>query len=237
VRAFAVHQAGDVLGRSRVSAEQAVVPEHPEIAAAGDGRGGRLRNLVFVHQPLDGRLGQETGQFVVFETGQRQVELVELQIGQFELEQLVVPARILMRAVVHQPVGAQLRRRQAMRDMHRHARHTEPLGRLVAGVADDDHHVLVDDDRLTPAELGQRGGDRGDSLLVAARVARIGHKLVDRRFDDVHGRSGAMGEGSDPAVAKPADALCRRNQCRFADALETKRPRPAASPSPRHADA
>lgn len=104
-------------------------------------------------------------------------------------------------------------------------------------MADDDHHVLVDDDRLTPAELGQRGGDRGDSLLVAPRVARIGHKLVDRRFDDFHGRSGAMGEGSDPAVAKPADVLGRQNRFRFADALETERPQPAASPSPRSADA
>jgi hypothetical protein len=46
-----------------------------------------------------------------------------------------------------------------------------------------------------------------------------------------------MGEGSDPAIAKPADVLGRENRFRFADALETKRPRPAASPSPRSADA
>jgi len=43
-------------------------------------------------------------------------------VTEFELEQFIVPFGVFVGAMVHQPVGTRLRRRQAFRDMHRHRR-------------------------------------------------------------------------------------------------------------------
>ena len=61
------------------------------------------------------------------------------------------------------------------------SRQPELARRLEPGVPGEDHHLLVDDDRLPPAELLQRGGHRRDGALVAARVAGVGDQLLDRR--------------------------------------------------------
>ena len=62
----------------------------------------------------------------------------------------------------------------------------ELAGRLEAGVPGEDHHLLVDDDGLPPAELLQRGGDGRDGALVPARVAGVGDELIEGEGNDVH---------------------------------------------------
>ena len=71
--------------------------------------------------------------------------------------------------------------------------------------------VLVDDDRLPPAELLQRGRHRRHRGRVLPRVAGIGDQPLERQVDDVHRRI-----RGDAGRAGP----------------ETKRPRRMAGPKP-----
>ena len=64
--------------------------------------------------------------------------------------------------VVGDAVRLDLRRRQVLGHMDGHFGQAQLLGRLPAGVADDDHVLLVDHDRLAEAELLQGRGHRGD---------------------------------------------------------------------------
>ncbi len=60
-------------------------------------------------------------------------------------------------------------------------------GRFQPRVPSENHHRLVHDDGLAPPEFLDRGRDRRDRLLVAARVTRIGNDLLERQVDNVHG--------------------------------------------------
>ena len=115
-----------------------------------------------------------------------EVEAVALQVAELEPEQRLVPLGVLARPVVHQPVGPGLRRREAAGDVHRRGREAELPRRLEAGVPGEDHHLLVDDDRLPPAELLQRGRHRRHRGCVLPRVAGIGDQPLERQVDDVH---------------------------------------------------
>ena len=71
--------------------------------------------------------------------------------------------------------------------MHRRGLEAELARRLQPCVPGQHDHRLVHDDGLTPAELLDRGRDRGDGLLVAPGIARIRDDLLKRQVDDVHG--------------------------------------------------
>ena len=58
--------------------------------------------------------------------------------------------------------------------MHRDGFHAEFLCGLPPRVADDDHAVTVEDDRLPEPELLNRHCDRIDSMIVLARVLLVG---------------------------------------------------------------
>ena len=53
-------------------------------------------------------------------------------------------------------------------------------------MAGDNHHRLVDDNRLAPAELVQRGCDGRDRARVAPRISVVRDELLDLKGDDVH---------------------------------------------------
>jgi hypothetical protein len=54
-------------------------------------------------------------------------------------------------------------------------------------MADDDHALLIDHDRLAKAELLDADGDRVHCGVVLARVARIGLDIVELPLLNVHG--------------------------------------------------
>ena len=93
------------------------------------------------------------------EAEQVQVEVACLQVGQLERQQVVVPVGQRRRLVVGDAVRLDLLRRQVLGDVDRHLRQAELLRRLVPRVADDDHAVRVDHDRLAEAELADAGRD------------------------------------------------------------------------------
>ena len=70
--------------------------------------------------------------------------------------------------------------------MHRRRGKAELSRRLEPGVPGEDHHLLVDDDRLAPAELLQRGRHRRHPGPVLPRVAGVGDQPLERQVDDVH---------------------------------------------------
>ena len=96
------------------------------------------------------------------------------KIVQFERQQVAVPLGKRGRLVVGDAVGLDLRRRQVRGDVDRDLLQAELLRRLPARVADDDHAVGVDDDRLPEAEFPDRRGDRVDSVVVDAGILGIG---------------------------------------------------------------
>jgi hypothetical protein len=53
-------------------------------------------------------------------------------------------------------------------------------------MADDDHVMLVNDDRLAEAELAERSGDRVDSLIVEPWVLLVGFDIRQRTKFDLH---------------------------------------------------
>jgi hypothetical protein len=77
-------------------------------------------------------------------------------------------------------------RRQAFGDVDWDLRQAELLGCLRARVADDDHAVLVHDNRLTPTELLQARGNGIDDLVIQRRVAVIRNDPLDGPKFDLH---------------------------------------------------
>ena len=71
--------------------------------------------------------------------------------------------------------------------MYRHAFKTQLLRRFEAGVADDDHTLVVDDDGLAEAELFQARRHRFHRVIVLPWVAGVGLDLVQGAKLNLHG--------------------------------------------------
>ena len=67
-----------------------------------------------------------------------------LQLRQCIAQQRLIPGRVLGNAVVGEPQGVPLRRRQVLQDDHRHLGDAERLRCLEPPMARDQHAVLVD---------------------------------------------------------------------------------------------
>src|SRR5262245_37757433 len=78
--------------------------------------------------------------------------------------------------------------------MDRHFVPSEFQRRLVTSVADDDDAVLVNHDRLTPAELAEGRGHGVHSGVVLTRVVLVGPDRIDRPHFDIHGKSPSLFE-------------------------------------------
>lgn len=169
--------------------------EQPEIAGLRDWlarRRGRLVGDVFValgffffaerrHQRF--KLG-------VGKSRQSEVEALAVQRMQFGREQILIPARVERELVAGNHVGTPLRRGQMPEHHHRHGIDSEPACRQQPAVAGDYHAFGVDQDRIGPAELDDRGGDLRDLVVrVRSGVARIGDQPVERPMLDRVGQS------------------------------------------------
>jgi RsiW-degrading membrane proteinase PrsW (M82 family) len=88
--------------------------------------------------------GQDLQQLVGIEAGQRQVEVVALEIRQLDAQHRVVPASVLGNAVVGDHQGSTLGRRQMVEHHHRHHIQTQLVGRRQAAMAGDDHAIAAD---------------------------------------------------------------------------------------------
>ena len=92
-----------------------------------------------------------------------------------------------MAAIVHEPVRADLGRRQFVGDVDRRLGPAELKRSQPAHVPDDDHAVLVDHDRLLPAVLLQRRRDFVDrALRDFARVFFVRQDFAQWADLDLH---------------------------------------------------
>ena len=81
--------------------------------------GGNLGCLVRIGQALDLLRAQQLVQLLGDEAGQRQVEIVELQVAELQPQKLIVPLGVLVGPVVHEAVGFGLGRGKPLRNVDR----------------------------------------------------------------------------------------------------------------------
>lgn len=75
--------------------------------------------------------------------------------------------------IVCQPECFDLLRRHIFGDMHRNLFKTEFFRSLEPGMAADDHHIRIDNDRRTPAEFLNAGGDGINGFAIPPRISLI----------------------------------------------------------------
>jgi hypothetical protein len=185
----AAQQAVDVFGPAAVAAEETVVPQQPEVARSGRRFVRRCRHGVRVGQPGRALRLEQLHQLVRREPGQAHLEVQLLQFGQFEGQAVVVPRGQLGGLVVGQPVGLQLGGGQARGDVDRHGLQAKLQGRLIRGMADDDHALFIDDARLAEAEFLNRRGDGLDGLVIVAGIVRVRPDGGEWALLELHGSS------------------------------------------------
>ena len=121
------------------------------------------------------------------ESRKTQIERKRAELGEFRTEKIEVPVRLLMTTIVHEPVRADLRRRQLVGGVNRRLGPAELKCRQPAHMPHDDHTVLVDHDRLLPPVLLQRRRDLVDrSLRDLARVFCVRQDFAQRADLDLH---------------------------------------------------
>lgn len=188
------HQALDVGQQGGVAAEEAMLAEDPQVPGT---RGALLRQggrVVRVSQTLARLPGQQLRELVGVEAGQIEIKAVELKITELELEKFIVPLGVLVRAVVHQPVGARLRGRQALGDMDRHRLKAQCLGGIEPGVPDDGQRSSESTGAWLP--VAETPGDRRFLDHPGNRRGRE-HQPVLRQPGATHDAAGARNRGSD----------------------------------------
>ena len=182
VRELAAEHPLDVGQHRGVAAQQAVVAQDPEVARLADRVLRRLRDLV---------LGLIARRLAV---GQRQqpLQLRGVEADQVEVEALVPShASSCASSASSQPacraswlsarIRPLLRLAEVLEPDHRHLGEPELPRREQPAVAGEDAAVLVDQDRVGPAELHHRRRDLIDlRLAVRARVALVRAQAVDR---------------------------------------------------------
>ena len=222
--ALARHQGGDHVGVGGVAADQAMRADGPDVARAGYRRGRNLRHVVGVVRRFVIRRfgfwffcgGQQVLQFTVLEAGECQLVSGLGQLGQFQRQHLLIPARIQRQPVVGNDVGALLHGGQVRQFDHRHLGHAQLVRRRQPPVSRDDAVVAIDQDRVRPAVLDNAGRDLGDLRFgVRARVAGVGDQRLDLAVLDVQWVQGfGFQKNKRSAVSaqpktKPADGRCR----------------------------
>jgi hypothetical protein len=123
---------------------------------------------------------EEPYPLVPIHAGRRHLHALLEERLQFRDELVVIPLRLLAGPVIGDPICLHLGRREIGGDVHGHAPESHLDGSQVAGIADDDREVGVDHDRLTPAELAERGDHLGHRAVVLARVIPVALDHADR---------------------------------------------------------
>ena len=224
VRELAAEHPLDVGQHRRVAAQQTMVAQDPEVARPADRLLGRLGDLVL--RLLARRLAigdrQQPLQLRGVEADQVEVEALVPQPSQLFRQQRVVPARLQGELVVCDQVRALLRLGEMLEPDHRHLGEAQLARREQPAVAGQDAGVLVDQDRVGPAELDHRGRDLIDlPLAVRARVALVRAQAVDRPQLD------PLGERDQPGALRCVGQL--RTSCDRCDGRD-RMPDPQQNP-------
>jgi hypothetical protein len=181
-RAF--HQALHIFATRRISAQQAVIAQDPQIAAASDRLLERLGNSIFLDKAFVRRLGilrKPRGDLLIGKPKHVQVELVLSQIDEQPAQQLFIPSRACNgELVVGDDQRPPLRLAQVIEHDHRHFAQAELARGHDARMTRDDHAVRANQDWIRPAELHDRGCNLRDLLLgMRTRIPGEGNQPVE----------------------------------------------------------
>ncbi|EXI93088.1 MAG: hypothetical protein AW12_00087 [Candidatus Accumulibacter sp. BA-94] len=131
------HQRGDHTGVGSITADQAVLPQGPDIAEARHGIGRNLGNVVGGIRFLllavvagIGVLGQQCLDLGGVESCQRQIEVGQLEVFEFQREHGVVPFRPGCRPIGQKPKCPDLGIGQFVGQDHGHCRQAQSARRL-----------------------------------------------------------------------------------------------------------
>ena len=146
------HQARDVCGLGRIATQQTMVTQEPEIAVLRGRLGWQLGNEVGVGL-ASGRAQKQGADLVWVEADDVDVVVKTDQLADLQREQVAIPGRLLVRAVIGQAIGLCLSGGEVTSDVYRDCLETQAPGGQQARVADHDHVLCTDHDRLAEAEL------------------------------------------------------------------------------------
>lgn len=174
-----------------------MLADHPEIAQARDWLAGRNRHVVgCVLAVIVGGLGLITErrhqrvELTFGEAGERKVEAVAVKRMQFGREQFLVPACVERELVVGDHVGSTLCGRQVIENDDRNRIEPELARRQQPAVAGNNTAPRVNQDRVGPTELDDRGRNLRDlSVVMRSGVTRVRAQPVERPMLDRVGQS------------------------------------------------
>ena len=130
--------------------------------------------------------GNQRRPFVFGKSGQFQIETGLMQFSQFEAQQVLVPFRILTNLVVGQDQRAALDVGEVCHWHDRHLDKPELACREQSSVAGDHVVAPVDQNRRTPTEFADAGGDlRHLGIRMLFRIARMRNQDVDGTIFDL----------------------------------------------------
>ena len=137
------------------------------------------------------------------EAGHRQVEvdLDRRQIGEFQSQEVLIPAPVECDLVVGDAQRSLVRLVEAVQNDRRDLTHPGGFGSLKSAVAGNDQTICVYENRIGEAERFDRGNQLLDlPLRMAAGIARVRRQLDDRAINDVQAalRPASFAAGAHP---------------------------------------
>ena len=175
-------QAAVCLRLGGIPADDRVAPEVPDIAGFREARLFQLGvyiEAVFLRAVL---LREETREFFLVKACERHIEILALEVGQFDAQHLLIPARVERELVVRDDVRAPLRLCQMLLADAGNLLQPELLRRVKTAVPAEDGAILRGHDRREKSELPDAGGNLRHLLrTVCPRVAGIRHERADVR--------------------------------------------------------
>lgn len=179
-RARAVHQPGHVLRARGVAAQQPVLAKEPQVAAPRYRPLGRLRDCALIGEARRRFGRQQARNEVWLETNQPDVEIRCRQIGEFHLQDVIIPPGVLGELVIGEDLSAELlgrpiRANDKRRDLLQASRLC-----LDTPVARDDHPIRGRQHRIGEAELSDGLRQLRDLLgRMHARIALVWLQVGD----------------------------------------------------------
>jgi hypothetical protein len=187
---LAGHQRTDHGRVARIATGQAVRTECPDVAGARYRVRGCLGNVVSRIGLVGGLLvvavagglvvTQQARNLLVVEARQRQIEVGQLQVFEFERQQRLIPLRPGSGSVGQQTEGLDLRIRQLVGQDDRHRRQPKLARRLEAQMAIDQFAGALGHHRNPKSELGDDRGHLLHGVVVLARIPGVVDQSVDR---------------------------------------------------------
>ena len=126
-------------------------------------------------------VGKEVVDFVLVEARQLQVEVEAPEFLKFGAEEVQIPIRLLMAAIIHEPVSFDLGWRQVGRYVDRHLCEAQLLRGQQSGMPADNDKSFVDNDGHAEPELFDGRGDFVNrALRDLAAIPGVRNRFIDR---------------------------------------------------------